>query len=255
MNSGAARRARTAYHRGGEVKTRLTIWLCPAPIAAQNSPFPRRILRASYPARRFKSAFPRRREAILSLPFATGSKGKRNAERRFVQPPHSSMRLRVKRTRPASGVPPRLSPRGNSFHPQSAARARFRERRRQTLRGFPTSIPPTSSGAPRVPVVVPADVMPEPPGEQAVSSCPQAPHPLHLKEYLRERRPKRARWSYVTISGTHVNRSETVISDPSCPHIAVRRTASLPLAYVRASTPFRLFRARQRRGGPGQARP
>jgi hypothetical protein len=67
------------------------------------------------------------------------------------------------RARSPAGVPPRLLPRRVS-HPQGAARARLRGY--GAIRGglHAASTAPTSSDAPRTPVIVPAGMMPGPPG-------------------------------------------------------------------------------------------
>jgi hypothetical protein len=65
------------------------------------------------------------------------------------------------RARSPAGVPPRLLPRRVS-HPQGATRARLRGTGRAT--GSARRHPPTSSDAPRTPVIVPAGMMPGPPG-------------------------------------------------------------------------------------------
>ncbi len=48
-------------------------------------------------------------------------------------------------------------------HPKGSAQARLRERQRHMRRVAPASAAPTSSDAPRAPVIVPAGMMPEPP--------------------------------------------------------------------------------------------
>src|ERR1700733_1306963 len=71
----------------------------------------------------------------------------------------AALRLRA---RLPVGVPPRLLPKGVS-HPQGAARARLRGC--AAIRGgHAASAATTSSDAPRTPVLVPAGLMPEPPG-------------------------------------------------------------------------------------------
>jgi hypothetical protein len=64
------------------------------------------------------------------------------------------------RARSPAGVPPRLFPRG--VWSLGATRARFRGQ----------VALPTSSDAPRMPVVMPADMMPEPPGSEADEASP-----------------------------------------------------------------------------------
>ncbi len=51
-----------------------------------------------------------------------------------------------------------------TIHPEGSAQARLRGRRRHKRRVAPASAAPTSSDAPRAPVIVPAGMMPEPPG-------------------------------------------------------------------------------------------
>ncbi len=50
-----------------------------------------------------------------------------------------------------------------TIHPKGSAQARLRGRRRQTRRVAPANAAPSSSDAPRAPVIVPAGMMPEPP--------------------------------------------------------------------------------------------
>jgi hypothetical protein len=209
MNSGAARRARTAYHRGGEVKTRLTIWLCHATVAAQNSPFPRRILCARYPIRRFKVPsldYGRLFFLFPSPPEAKGSgtlKGALSILRirrcgcgRKARPP--AFRRSTAALSPGQSVPsPRRGPGQVSWEEAP------------TLRGFSASTTPTSSGAPRVPVLVPADVMPEPPGSAVYGCARRLRTRSASRNTFAKGVPRRARWPLVTQSVTSVNETVT----------------------------------------------
>ena len=65
-----------------------------------------------------------------------------------------------------------------------------RERRSCAVtRALPAPACPSPVAAPHAPIVMPASMMPEPARERSVSLRARAPHPLHLREYLRERRP------------------------------------------------------------------
>jgi hypothetical protein len=149
-------------------------------------------------------------ERLSLLPLtASSAKRKREAERRKAPCPSSAspqtssrslrkpicfVRLRSQRRPPAFRRSTTALSSGKSFHPQGAARAMFRgpsaERggrpARQPSSHFQRSTSRTGHSAGRRDARTAR--------EQAVSSCPQAPHPLRLKEYLRERRPKRTGW-------------------------------------------------------------
>src|SRR5580698_10021420 len=71
-----------------------------------------------------------------------------------------------------SGVPPRLFPRG--VWSLGAIRARFRGQTVESGGGHSADGRPTSSDAPRMPVVMPADMMPGPPGS-GLQARPRAP--------------------------------------------------------------------------------
>ena len=88
-------------------------------------------------------------------------KRKRNAERRRVQPPHLAVRRCSCGSSTPLGVPPRFSPKG-LFVPKAQLRPGFVGGSAQR-RVAPASAAPTSSDAPRTPVIVPAGMMPEPP--------------------------------------------------------------------------------------------
>jgi len=92
--------------------------------------------------------------------------------------------------RPPVGVPPRLSPEGLPV-PKAQVQARLPGTR------FPRALPavacPSPVAAPHAPVVMPASMMPGPARERSVWLRARAPHPLHLREYLRERRPSMSR--------------------------------------------------------------
>ena len=74
------------------------------------------------------------------------------------------------RARSPAGVPPRLFPRG--VWSLGAIRARFRGQTVQGAGVTPPTARPTSSDAPRMPVVMPADMMPGPPGSKADEASP-----------------------------------------------------------------------------------
>jgi hypothetical protein len=109
------------------------------------------------------------------------NKGKRNAGRRGPYHPHQMGAGRATEgaacAAPSAlgrarlpGVPPRVFPRG--VWSLGATRARFRG---QTVQGAGVTPPtdlPTSSDAPRMPVVMPADMMPGPPGSEADEASP-----------------------------------------------------------------------------------
>ena len=94
------------------------------------------------------------------------------------------------RARSPAGVPPRLSPRG-VFHPQGATRAR--------LRGYGASsadiaanAAPSSSEAPRTPVLMPAGMMPGPPGSRTDEVLPAGTALAPFRPASPGRRPFRA---------------------------------------------------------------
>jgi hypothetical protein len=107
-------------------------------------------------------------------------KGKRNAGRRRQYLPHASgvrgaprirrlappLRLRA---RSPAGVPPRLSPKGVVV-PKAQLRARLPGTRPKRL--LPRLGLSQSSDAPRMPVVMPAGMMPKPPGCAADEAAP-----------------------------------------------------------------------------------
>jgi hypothetical protein len=155
--------------------------------------------------------------------------GKRNAGRRSVSCParkrragrateRSGLRRPHRcRARSPAGVPPRLSPRG-VFHPQGATRAR--------LRGYGASsadiaanAAPSCSEAPRTPVIVPAGMMPGPPGSRTDEVLPAGTALAPFRPASPARRPFRARLirtGYVTEMGTYVNIVLCIATWTSC---------------------------------------
>ena len=114
----------------------------------------------------------------------------RNAVRRGRKPPQLALRRAPCRARSPSGVPPRLCPRDSriprcNFGPGFAGQA-------PRWRGSPAGTGPGYSEAPRMPVIMPADMMSEAAREQpakpsagaVLARCPGLPpgHLLHEGE-------------------------------------------------------------------------
>ena len=111
-------------------------------------------------------------------------KRKRNAERRrhpTAAPCGAALLLREQH---ASRRSTAVLAQGTA-HPEGSAQARLRGRRRHKRRVAPANAAPSSSDAPRAPVIVPAGMMPEPPecegdepnarGHRTRSARPQSP--------------------------------------------------------------------------------
>jgi hypothetical protein len=139
---------------------------------------------------------------------------KRNAGRRTVVSPAPAgavaprieigLRRPVRcRARSPAGVPPRLLPRRVS-HLQGAARARLRGSGRCT--GSARRHPPTSSDAPRTPVVVQAGMMPGPPECAADEATPAGTALAPLRPASPGRRPFRARFDSLNCNRNGDNR-------------------------------------------------
>jgi hypothetical protein len=105
--------------------------------------------------------------------------------------------------RPPVGVPQRRLPEGRWSQRLSPGQASWdvagtcdpkpaptgERKPRAVSRALPAPACPSLVAAPHAPVVVPASMMPGTARERSVSLHPREPHPLHLREYLRERRP------------------------------------------------------------------
>jgi hypothetical protein len=87
-------------------------------------------------------------------------------------------------------------------------------------RALPAPACPSPGNAPPGPVVVPVSMMPEAARERSVSFRARAPHSLHLSEYLRDRRPWRARFFSYNRNGDDCQRKCDIA------HAAVRGSIS-----------------------------
>ena len=170
---------------------------------AQSSPFSLRICGEGR-HESFEISPDARRARRLPSVFAALSKakkGKQNADRRCVR--HLRTVLPVRRRALVSFASP-LARRGCegarlAYRRSTAALARGtpvpKAQVQARLPGtwFPRALPavacPSPVAAPHAPVVMPASMMPGPARERSVWLRARAPHPLHLREYLRERRP------------------------------------------------------------------
>ena len=106
---------------------------------------------------------PRSLRSLDLSPLGRG-KNKKEAERRKAQSPTAAPcgAALLRREQHASRRSTAVLAQGTA-HPEGSAQARLRGRRRQMRRVAPASTAPTSSDAPRAPVIVPAGMMPEPP--------------------------------------------------------------------------------------------
>ena len=119
---------------------------------------------------------------------------KKEAERRQAlgsEPPHHRVRHALDGARSPIGVPPRLSPEGRRSQ-RLSSRPRFLGRGSGGC--YPPLPCPSPVTAPHAPAVVPARKMPGAARERTVSVRARAPHSLHPREYLRERRPSVSEW-------------------------------------------------------------
>ena len=134
-------------------------------------------LRSAHPTKRKGSGTPA--DALSSVPHQR------------VRSRHGKIGLRRPvrcRARSPAGVPPRLLPRRVS-HPQGATRAMLRGRQRPRGGLHAADPAPTSSDAPRAPVIVPAGLMPEPPGSAADEATPAGTALAPLRPASPGRRP------------------------------------------------------------------
>ena len=97
--------------------------------------------------------------ASLTLAMTRGSGTPKGAD---IQPPHLAVQRASGGTRTPLGVPPRFLPKGLLI-PKAQLRPGFVGGGAETRRVAPANAAPSSSDAPRTPVIVPAGMMPEPP--------------------------------------------------------------------------------------------
>jgi hypothetical protein len=109
-------------------------------------------------------------------------KGRQNADRRVVQPPHRRMRLASSGTRSPVGVPPRLLPRrpNATAQPQAALPGTWLKD------GCYPSPPVPVQRASRRPVIMPAGRLPRAARERGYEPRPRVPLSLRFREYPRE---------------------------------------------------------------------
>ena len=101
-------------------------------------------------------------------------KGSRTPKGAVQQPPQLASRRAPCRARTPSGVPPRLSSKGLA-HPKDSApdqASRSAAPKRHQAAGYPRQRRPRLQRAPRVPVIMPADMMSEPPGSKGDEPLP-----------------------------------------------------------------------------------